>query len=146
MNLPWVKRSALDEAQGQLQALNQEFQNYRRRTVAAEQTARENGKVDAVITMLSVYDNLQRALMQTCDDEAYVIGIRMTMKSLTDAFEALGSQEITAIGETFDPQFHEALEHISDSNVGENTITAAALTGFKHQQRVIRPALVTVAN
>ena len=70
----------------------------------------------------------------------------MTLKSLLGVLSGLGITEIPALGETFDPAVHEALEHITDSSVGENTITSVALTGFRQGETVLRHALVIVAN
>ncbi len=146
MKLPWVKRSVLAETEEQLRDLGLEYQNYRRRTANTELTALDNGRAKAALTFLPVYDNLLRALNQPCADEAYVEGIRLTMRSLQAALSELGIREIPALGETFDPNLHEALDHITDEDVGENIITSVALTGFRQGDIIIRHALVTVAN
>lgn len=146
MNFPWVHRRMLEETELRLQSLNQEYQNYRRRTTGARESAYESGRADAALAFLPVYDNLLRALAQPCGDEAYVTGIRMTLKSLTAVLGSLGITEIPALGETFDPAVHEALEHITDPEAGENTIIRVALTGFRQGDTVLRHALVVVAN
>ena len=146
MNLPFVSRQVLDSAELQIQNLNQEYQNYRRRTESARETSYQSGRNDAARQFFPVYDNLLRALQQPCQDEAYVKGIEMTLKSLLGVLSGLGITEIPALGETFDPAVHEALEHITDSSVGENTSTSVALTGFRQGETVLRHALVIVAN
>lgn len=146
MNFPLVSRQALDEAELQLQALNQEYQNYRRRTSDVRETAYQSGRADAALQFLPVYDNLQRALSLPCEDEAFVTGIRMTLKSLVNILSTLGITEIPALGETFDPALHEALEHITDPQVGENIITSVALAGFRQGDIILRHSLVVVAN
>lgn len=146
MYFPLVSRQALEDAELQLQALNQEYQNYRRRTSDARESAYQSGRADAALQFLPVYDNLQRALALPCQDEAFVAGIRMTSKALVEVLSSLGITEIPALGETFDPTLHEALEHITDPNVGENIITSVALAGFRHGDTILRHALVIVAN
>jgi molecular chaperone GrpE len=147
MQFPWTSaKEAAEAAQTQLQALNQEFQNYRRRNADAEQRALETGRAQAAQNFLPVYDNLLRALEQPCQDEAFVTGIRMTLKSLTQALESLNIREIPALGSPFDPNLHEALEHTQDPALGENTVAKVVLTGFYQGDQVLRHALVIVAN
>ena len=146
MNFPLVSRQALDEAELQLQALNQVYQNYRRRTSDDLETDYQSGRADAALQCLQVYDNLQRALSLPCEDEAFVTGIRMTLKSLVNILSTLGITEIPDLGETFDPALHVALEHITDPQVGENIITSVALAGFRQGDIILRHSLVVVAN
>jgi molecular chaperone GrpE len=146
MSFPLVLRRELEDSQLRLQTLTQEFTHYRRRTSDTQAASYQQGKADAALAFLPVYDNLLRALDQPCEDEAFVTGIRMTLKSLLGVLTSLGISEIPALGETFDPQVHEALEHITDPTVGENTVTSVALTGFRQGDTVLRHALVVVAN
>ncbi len=146
MNLPIVSRQVLNAAELRLQSLSLEYQNYRRRTEAVREASYQNGRNDAARQFLPVYDDLLRALQQPCQDEAYVKGIEMTRKALLGVLSGLGITEIPALGESFDPALHEALEHIVDISVGENTITQVALTGFRQGNTVLRHALVIVAN
>lgn len=146
MAFPLIHRRALLEAQDKLQALNAEYQNFRRRNADAEKTAYQNGQAQAALEFLPVYDNLVRALEQPCSDEAYAEGIRMTKKTLLKAMETLNITEIPALGQPFDPRFHEALEHIEDEDLAENTVVRVVLTGFRQDDRVLRHALVIVAN
>ncbi len=146
MNFPLVSRQVLEAAELQLQNLNQEYLNYRRRTADIQNSAYQRGRADTTLLFLPIYDNLLRALSQPCEDEAFVAGIRMTLKSLVGVLSSLGITEIPALGETFDPTVHEALEHVTDPEVGENTIIRVALTGFRQGDTVLRHALVVVAN
>lgn len=146
MEFPFIKRSIYLEALDKFQDLTQEYQNFRRRNADIQGSAYQSGQNDAIIALLPVYDNLLRALEQPCQDEAYVTGIRMTQKSLLKAFEALGITEIPALGQSFDPVLHEALEHIEDEALAENTIAKVVQCGFRRDDRVLRPALVIVAN
>ena len=146
MKLPIVSRRELEDALERHESLLAEFQNYKRRTASAETAARLAGENSAFQELLPVYDNLQRALEQSCQDEAFVRGIQMTMDSLLRSMEKLGIQEIPAMSCQFDPRLHEAMEHIEDPELDENTITRVILTGFRRGDTVLRHALVVVAN
>ena len=95
---------------------------------------------------LPVYDNLERALKQATTDEAYAKGVEMTMKGLQDAMTKLGVEQIPALGEGFDPNVHNAVMHVDDEQTGENTIVEVFQQGFKCGEKVIRFAMVKVAN
>ena len=95
---------------------------------------------------LPVYDNLERALKQTTADEAYAKGVEMTMKGLQDAMAGLGVEQIPALGESFDPNLHNAVMHVEDENAGENTVVEVFQQGFICGEKVIRFAMVKVAN
>ena len=146
MALPFVSRNALLEAEQQYISLQQEFRNYRRRNESLAADSHLKGQLDAAKTLFPVYDNLLRALSQPTEDEAFRKGIEMTMESLKKSFLSLHIQEIPALGEQFDPTIHEAMDHITDPNLGENTIASVVLTGFTREGTVLRHALVVVAN
>jgi molecular chaperone GrpE len=99
-----------------------------------------------VAAFLGVYDNLERALKQETTDEAYAKGVEMTMKGLQDALTKLGVETIPALGETFDPNLHNAVMHVEDESAGENTIVEVFQQGFTCGEKVIRFAMVKVAN
>lgn len=136
----------MEEAQFRMEELSQEYQNYRRRNAEVKEASYRLGKNDAVKELLSVYDNLLRALEQPCGDEAFLAGIQMTMNAMKKTLEHMGITEIAALGETFDPNFHEAMDHVEDPEVGENVVVKVILTGFRQGDTVLRHALVTVAN
>ena len=138
---------------GQLAALNDqhlrlmaEYDNYRKRTQKEKTDAYQNAKSDAVMAFLPVYDNLERALKQETADEAYKKGVEMTMNGLKDVLSKLGVEEIPALGETFDPNVHNAVMHVEDENAGENTVVEVFQAGFRSGEKVIRFAMVKVAN
>ena len=146
MKLPFVSRKTLEEAQNRMEELTREYQNYRRRNADVKDSAYRQGKQDGVKELLVVYDNLLRALEQPCQDKAFLTGIEMTMNSMKQTLERMGITEISALGETFDPNFHEAMEHVEDPEKGENEIVKVILTGFRQGDTVLRHALVAVAN
>ena len=123
-----------------------EYDNYRRRTTKEKTDAYTSAKADAVLAFLPVYDNLERALKQETADEAYKKGVEMTMTGLKEILTKLGIEEIPALGETFDPALHNAVMHVEDDTVGENTIVDVFQAGFRLGGKVIRFAMVKVAN
>jgi molecular chaperone GrpE len=123
-----------------------DYDNFRKRTVKEKEQSYGNGKADAVAKMLPIYDNLERALKQETADAAYKKGVEMTMNELVKIFTALGVEIFGEEGETFDPNLHNAVMHIESEEAGENTITIVFQKGFKQGDKVIRFAMVQVAN
>ena len=123
-----------------------EYENYRRRTAKEKEAIWSDAKGDAAAAFLPVYDNLERALKQETADEAYKKGVEMTMNQLKDVLAKLGITEIPALGETFDPKFHNAVMHVDDENLGENVVADVFQAGFQLGEKVIRFATVKVAN
>ena len=123
-----------------------EYENYRRRTAKEKEAIWADAKGDAAAAFLPVYDNLERALKQETADEAYAKGVQMIMTQFKTTLEKLGIQEIPALGETFDPNLHNAVMHIEDENLGENVVAEVFQTGFQTGDKIIRHAMVKVAN
>lgn len=123
-----------------------EYDNYRRRTAKEKESIWADAKADAAVAFLPVYDNLERALKQETADEAYKKGVEMTMTQLKAVLEQLGIKEIPALGQPFDPNLHNAVMHVEDENFGENTVCDVFQAGFQLGEKVIRFAMVKVAN
>jgi len=123
-----------------------EFDNFRKRTLKEKESAYANGKADAVEKLLPVYDNLERALNQPTEDEAYKKGVEMTMTELVKIFTSLGVEIFGQVGETFDPNMHNAVMHTEDESLGENTISLVFQKGFRIGEKIVRFAMVQVAN
>ena len=123
-----------------------DYDNYRKRTAKEKEQSYSNGKADTILKLLPIYDNLERAMNQDTEDAAYKKGVEMTMTQLKDVLTKLGIEEIPALGEAFDPNFHNAVMHVEDENVGDNTIVEVFQAGFKTGDKVIRFAMVKVAN
>ena len=123
-----------------------EFDNFRKRTVKEKEASYGNGKADAVAKMLPVYDNLERALNQETEDAAYKKGVEMTMTQLVSILNGLGVEIFGAVGDPFDPNIHNAVMHTEDENAAENTITQVFQKGFKLGEKIVRFAMVQVAN
>ena len=123
-----------------------EYDNYRKRTAREKENLWTEAKADTVQAFLPVYDNLERALKQDTADEAYKKGVEMIMAQMKEVFAKLGVTEIEAKGQPFDPNLHNAVMHIEDENLGENTVAQVFQAGFMLGEKVIRFAMVQVAN
>ncbi|MCF2596200.1 nucleotide exchange factor GrpE [Pseudoflavonifractor phocaeensis] len=123
-----------------------EYDNYRKRTAKEKETLWGDAKADTAGAFLPVYDNLERALKQETADEAFKKGVEMTMNQLKEVLSKLGVTEIPALGQTFDPNLHNAVMHIDDENFGENEVAEVFQAGFQCGEKVIRFAMVKVAN
>lgn len=123
-----------------------EYDNYRKRTAKEKESLWTDVKAETAAAFLPVYDNLERALKQTTDDEAYKKGVEMTMTQLKEVLSKLGITEIPALGQPFDPNLHNAVMHIEDESLGENTVAEVFQAGFQCGEKVIRFAMVKVAN
>ena len=145
---PAADRSAvlLAAAEDKYLRLAAEYDNYRKRTAKEKEQSWTEAKAQTVAAFLPVYDNLERALKQATTDEAYAKGVEMTMKGLQDALTKLGVELIPAQGETFDPNVHNAVMHVDDDSVEDNTIVEVFQQGFRCGEKVIRFAMVKVAN
>ena len=123
-----------------------DYDNFRKRTIKEKEASYGNGKSDAVAKMLPVYDNLERALNQETSDAAYKKGVEMTMNELVKIFTSLGVEIFGNPGDEFDPNLHNAVMHIDSEEFGENTIAQVFQKGFKVGEKVVRFAMVQVAN
>ena len=123
-----------------------EFDNFRKRTVKEKEASYAHGRADAVEKLLPVYDNLSRALKQETSDPAFKKGVEMTMTELVKILNGLGVEIFGEVGETFDPNIHNAVMHTEDADAAENTITQVFQKGFKLGDKIVRFAMVQVAN
>ena len=123
-----------------------EYDNFRKRTIKEKEASYGNGKADAVAKILPVYDNLERALNQPTEDAAYKKGVELTMNELVKILTGLGVEIFGAPGDTFDPNLHNAVMHTEDESLPENTIAQVFQKGFKMGEKVVRFAMVQVAN
>lgn len=139
-------QAATREQEDKYLRLLAEYDNYRKRSQKEKENAWTTAKAETIKELLPVYDNLERALKQETADEAYAKGVQMTMTQLKTVLEKLGVEEIPAQGETFDPNVHNAVMHMEDESLGENTVAEVFQTGFKMGDKIIRHAMVKVAN
>ena len=123
-----------------------EYDNFRKRTIKEKEASYGGGKADAVAKILPVYDNLSRALNQETQDAAYKKGVELTMQELVKILTSLGVEIFGKPGDAFDPNLHNAVMHCEDENLGENVIAQVFQKGFKIGEKVVRFAMVQVAN
>ncbi len=123
-----------------------EYDNFRKRTQKEREALYTDIKAETVGKFLPVFDNLQRAMNQETADEAYKKGVEMTMNGLQSILDSLGVKTFGVVGEAFDPQLHNAVMHKEDESLGESVIAEVFQTGFKVGEKVVRHAMVVVAN
>ena len=139
-------KAALREQEDKYLRLLAEYDNYRKRSQKEKETAWTTAKADTAKEFLPVYDNLERALKQETQDTAYKKGVELTMNELIKIFTSLGVEIFGEAGEAFDPNLHNAVMHVDDETLGENTIAQVFQKGVKIGDKVVRFAMVQVAN
>ena len=143
--LDTVKEQLAKEHDGYLR-LAAEYDNFRKRSQKEKDDLYTVIKAETVGKFLPVYDNLERALAQETADEAYKKGVEMTMNQLVKVMEGLGVTSFGEIGEAFDPARHNAVMHVEEEGLGDNVIAEVFQKGFLVGEKVIRFAMVKVAN
>lgn len=123
-----------------------EYDNFRKRSQKEKDGLYGDIRSNVVTSFLPVYDNLVRALDTKTEDEAYRKGVEMIMSQFNQTLEKLGVTEIPALGEKFDPALHNAVMHTDDETKGENEIVEVFQKGFRLGDKIIRFAMVKVAN
>lgn len=123
-----------------------EYDNFRRRSQKEKDSLYGDVKADTLLKFLPVYDNLVRALNTPTQDEAFRKGVEMTMNQFNTTMEKLGVTKIDSLGEKLDPALHNAVMHVEDEEKGENEIVEVFQEGFRLGDKVIRFAMVKVAN
>ncbi len=124
-----------------------EFDNFRKRSLQEKAAMYSAGAADAAEKLLPVLDNFERAVFSEQDKTgSFYKGVEMILKQMLEAFAAIGIKEIEAEGKPFDPNFHNAVMHTEDDSLGENTVSQVLQKGYIYNDKVIRPAMVAVAN
>lgn len=141
----WFTKHAQSEDL-RLEALNMEYQNYRRRTSLELEQAGDLAARKTAQAFLCLYDDLQRALSMPCGDPAFYKGIQLIQRNLMDTFSSLGICPMDSKGKIFNPVYHEAVDHIIDPQYREEEITEVIQVGFTMHEEVLRHARVVVAN
>ncbi len=139
-------RSELEAEKDKYLRLLAEYDNFRKRSQKEKDNLYTEIRAETVGKFLPVYDNLERALNQPTVDEAYKKGVEMTMGGLIEVMEKLGVQAFGDVGDTFDPNMHNAVMHCEDENLGENVLAEVFQKGFRVGDKVVRFAMVRVAN
>lgn len=123
-----------------------EFDNFKKRTERERMSIAEYAKANVIKELLPILDNIDRAAIADKETPEYIKGIEMIVKQFESLGERLGIAEVAKVGDTFDPNLHDAVMHIEDETLGENVIAEVLQKGFKIGDTVIRPAMVKVAN
>lgn len=123
-----------------------EFDNFRKRSAKEKDNIYQDARAETVKKFLPVYDNLERAMKNETADEAYKKGVEMTMRELVKILEAMDVKPFGIAGDIFDPQRYNAVMHVEDKALAENVVAEVFQTGFLMGERVIRFAMVKVAN
>ena len=131
----------------QFTRLTAEYDNYRKRTAKEKETIYQDAKVDTVKAFLAVYDNLERAVATDADPESpHRKGLELIFSQFKEILKKLGVEEMEALGQPFDPQRHNAVMHIESEDLGENVVSQVFQAGFTLDGKVVRFAIVQVAN
>ena len=141
-----LTRKALAEEHDKYLRLAAEYDNFRKRSIKEKDARYTDAKADTVGKFLPVYDDLERALSNETSDEAYKKGVELIMTELRKIMSGLGVEEFGAAGDPFDPNAHNAVMHIENEELGENVIAQVFQRGFRMGEKVIRHAVVQVAN
>ena len=123
-----------------------EYENYRKRTTKEKENVYADAKADTVKEFLGVLDNLERGLAQFAEGDPHRQGMELICRQFLAVLEKLGVTRIEAQGQPFDPQKHDAVMHVEDENVGENTVVEVLQQGYQLGDKVLRFAMVKVAN
>lgn len=137
----------LESVKDQFVRLTAEYDNYRKRTAKEKDSLYQDAKADTIREFLAVYDNLERAVATEGDEDSpHKKGLEMIFHQYQEILKKLGVTEIEAQGAPFDPEKHNAVMHIDDENFGENVVSQVFQAGFMLGDKVIRHAIVQVAN
>ena len=138
----------LADEQDKYMRLYAEYDNFRRRSAKEREGVYSEAYCDAVLQILPIIDNLERAVQYTAEDpdSPMAKGIELTIKSCVEALNKMGVYEIEALGKPFDPNFHNAVMHVEDEALGENEIAEVFMKGYVKGDKVIRFSMVKVAN
>ena len=137
----------LESVKDQFVRLTAEYENYRKRTAKEKDGLYQDARADTIREFLAVYDNLERACAAEGDDDSpHKKGLVMIFHQYQEILKKLGVEEIAALGQTFDPETMNAVMHVDDENFGENTVAQVFQAGFRLGDKVVRHAIVQVAN
>ena len=143
------KDEKIDELNDKLRRSMAEFDNYRKRTDKEKSAMYEIGAKDVIEKILPIVDNFERGLNTIPEDAkgtAFAEGIEKIYKQFVKTLDDLGVKPIEAVGKPFDPNFHNAVMHVEDENLGENVVAAELQKGYTYKESIVRHSMVQVAN
>ncbi len=138
--------AAVKEANDKYLRLAAEYDNFRKRTAKEKEMLYNDASAATVGAFLAVFDNLERAVANPCTDESYKKGVELIFTEFQNTLGKLKVEILDPKGEAFDPNFHNAVMHEENEEFGENTVSEVFQKGAKLGDRVVRPAMVKVAN
>lgn len=139
-------KTELEETTDRLKRLMAEFDNFKKRSAKERESLYNSLLGDIISKLLPVVDNLEQAANSNSTDEGYKQGIQLVLKQFMDVLSSLGVEEIEGVGSTFNPEYHEAVSAVQDENLGEKEVKEVFRKGYKIGDRVVRHAMVVVAN
>ncbi|MBR7142053.1 MAG: nucleotide exchange factor GrpE [Clostridia bacterium] len=139
-------KARLEEQNDRYLRLLAEYDNFRKRSAKEKEGLYAAGICEAAKTMLAVADNFDRALMAECTDKAFLEGVLLIQKQLKTVFDQLKITEIAETGIPFDPSVHHAVMHVEDESLGEQVVVEVLAKGYRCEERLLRAAMVKVAN
>lgn len=139
-------KKELEETTDRLKRLMAEFENYKKRSAKERENLYNSILADVIVSILPAIDNLEKAVLAETEDQQYKQGVELVSKQMQDVLTSLGVEKIDAVGQTFDPELHEAVSHVEDENLGEQEIKEEFRTGYKIGNKVVRHSMVVVAN
>ena len=140
------KQQELDELTDRYKRILAEFENHKKRSQKEREGLYNSILSDIVEVILPILDNLENAVKVETVDENYKKGVELVLKQFQDVLKSKGVEEIKALGETFDPEVHEAVSSVQDDTKGEKEIVQEYRKGYKIGSKVIRHSMVVVAN
>ncbi|MCQ2416435.1 MAG: nucleotide exchange factor GrpE [Oscillospiraceae bacterium] len=138
--------AALQEANDKYMRLFAEFDNYRKRTAKEKAETYQDAVAKTVLELLPAVDSFERAMESPCTDEAYRSGMEKIYSQMKSCLTKLGVEEIPSLNEPFDPKVHNAIRQVEDENFGESTVCEVYQKGYRLGDRIVRCAMVAVAN
>ena len=144
-----AKDTQIEDLTDRLKRTMAEFDNFRKRTDKEKASMYEIGAREVIDKILPVVDNFERGLAAVPEDEkgsAFVEGMNKVYKQLLTELDNMGVKPIEAVGQEFDPNFHNAVMHIEDENFGENIVAEEFQKGYTYHDTVVRHSMVKVAN
>lgn len=139
-------KQELEETTDRLKRIMAEFENYKKRSTKEREMLYNSILADIISSFLPVIDNLEKAVTVKTKDENYKQGVELLLKQFTDVLMKFGVEQIKTVGEEFDPELHEAVSSVQDETLGEKVVKEEFRKGYKIGTKVIRHAMVVVAN
>ena len=139
-------KTELENTTDRLKRMMAEFDNFKKRSAKEREQLYNSILSDIIASFLPVMDNIEKAINAPTEDENYKQGVELVAKQLSDLLISLGVEEIKSVGSKFDPELHEAVSMVQDENLGEKEIKEEFRKGYTLKGKVIRHAMVIVAN